>query len=266
MRQDCFHVKGEILDRVTQADHLLVCLDFDGTLTPFRDNPSLVTLSATMRRALESLNSHANVSLAIISGRERADLFQRVKIPGVIYVGNHGLEISGPGFIFIEPIAASSRPALQAVATDLGQRLQHIPGVLLEDKGLTLTVHYRQVAQKHGEDVRNAVHAALANSPHPFQLTSGAKIYEIRPRTYWNKGTALLCLIEHLGQLNPLTIYMGDDDTDEDAFAALPDGLTIKIGDSSNTQANYQLDSPAEVQSFLEWLNRILRQQPSLVP
>ena len=173
MSKYLFDVLGDVRERVARAGHVLLCLDFDGTITPIRETPSAVFPSAEMRQVLESLSHHDNVSVAIFSGRERADMRERVDIPGLIYAGNHGLEIGGPGILFIERTAADSRPALQQLATDLETRLHHIPGVLLEDKGLTVTVHYRLVAPEQGEEVRNIVHAALANSPHPFQLTRG---------------------------------------------------------------------------------------------
>ena len=193
--------------------------------------------------------------MAIVSGRDRTDLQARVGIPGVVYAGNHGLDISGPGFVYVEPTAASHSEALRELAQTLAARLESIAGVIVEYKGLTISVHYRQVAESAYEEVRRIVHATLAGMSHPFVLGAGEKVHEIRPRVYWNKGTAVTWIRAQLGSPEPLPIYVGDDTTDEDAFAALrDDGITIKVGQAAETAARYTVADPAEVQKFLEWL------------
>ena len=145
-----------------------------------------------MERVLSSLADHCCVSLALVSGRDRADLQARVDIPGFIYAGNHGLEISGPGFLFVEPTAAENSGAVQEMAKQLGDALHNIEGVQVEFKGLSISVHFRQVAAENWEHVANClVHAALAGSTYPFVLTAGEKAFEIRPRVYWHKGMLL---------------------------------------------------------------------------
>src|SRR5262249_5991479 len=128
-----FDAMREVGEEVVLAPHLLICLDFDGTLTPFVEDPATASLSPQMQRVLRSLAGHEGVSLALFSGRERADLQTHVGIPGLIYAGNHGLEISGDGFIFIEPTAVACGKALKELAADLAQALQHVPGAFVED-------------------------------------------------------------------------------------------------------------------------------------
>lgn len=115
-----FEAIPAIREQVTRASHLLVCLDFDGTLTPYVEDPATASLGPPVQRVLRSLASHQHVSLAIISGRNRADVQARVGIPDLIYAGNHGLEINGPGCFFVEPTAVSYGQALPALAADLG--------------------------------------------------------------------------------------------------------------------------------------------------
>ncbi len=249
-----FDAKQEIAILVAQAPHLLLCLDLDGTLTPIVEDPATVYLPTSMKRVLQALTAYPQVSLAIISGRQRADLQDRVNIPGLIYAGNHGMEISGPGFVFIEPSAASRCAAFQDLPALLAQKLQHIPGAFVEDKGLTLTVHYRQVAAEDCDEVRRLIHATLAGRDHPFHLTTGDKVYEIRPRVSWHKGTAVDWLKANLGQAGTLMVYLGDDVTDEDVFATHPQGITVKVGAPQNTAARYYLANPEEVHRFLVWL------------
>ncbi len=98
------------------------------------------------------------------------------------------------------------------------------------------------------------VHAALARAPHPFRSTCGDKSFEIRPRVDWNRGDAVRYIRAHAAAPGALAIYVGDDATDEDAFAALPEDITIKVGDAPETLAQYNLENVDEVQEFLGWL------------
>jgi trehalose-phosphatase len=243
--------------RIRRAPHLLVCLDLDGTLIPIVHDPAVARLSPSMQQGLSTLGSCQQVSLAILSGRERADLQARVDLPGLIYAGNHGLEISGPGWLFVERTAAEHCQAIQALAADLSKKLEHVPGTLVEDKGLTLSVHYRQVATADVEEVQ-LVHSALAGSSYPFHLTASDMVFEISPRVEWNKGDAVGWIKEQVGKPGALVLYVGDDITDEEAFAAFPENITIKVGGAAETRAHYRVEDLTEVQRFLEWLtNRV---------
>jgi trehalose 6-phosphate phosphatase len=253
-------VREEIADRIAGASYLLICVDFDGTLTPIVQHPALAELSSPMRAVLQALAVPEEVSVAVISGRECGELQSLVGIPGLIYGGNHGLEIRGPDFSFVEPTAQAHRESLRELAETLASRLQAIPGTFVEDKGLTLSIHYRRAAAKDFEEVRRTVHATLAGASHPFLLTTGDKVYEVRPRVYWDKGVAVGWIKEQLGQPDALTVYVGDDTTDEDAFAALTDGITVKVGGAAETAACYHLDGQPEVRGFLEWLAALVRQ------
>jgi len=266
MSRPLFDATEEIQGRLAAAPHVLICLDYDGTLTPLVNDPAMAYLSADVRRVLMSLAENGDASVAVISGRERADLQARVGIPGLIYAGNHGLDISGDGFIFVEPTAIACRPALEGLSVLLVERLRPIPGAFVEDKGLTLSVHYRQTPAGQHEEVRRIVNAALASTNHPFQLTNGNMVYEVRPRIYWNKGSAVVWIKEQLGKPNALTIYAGDDATDEDALAALPDAITIRVGATVETAARYHVEGPAEVRQFLEWVDELLEQRTATAP
>jgi len=261
MSQPLFDALQEIGDRIAAAPHLLLCLDFDGALAPIVEDPTTVYLSPQMHRVLLSLAGHEDASLCLISGRNRVDLQAHVGIPGLIYVGNHGLEISGPGCLFIEPTAADSTAAIKALAADLDNKLQRIPGAFVEDKGLTLSVHYRLVPAEQSAEVRQIVHTVLATTNHPFHLTMGDMVYEVRPRTYWDKGMAVHWINEQVGKPDAVVIYVGADATDEDAFAALPEAITVKVGEFAETAALYFLENPAQVRRFLEYVEVRLQQK-----
>jgi trehalose-phosphatase len=250
----------DVGERIRQAPRCLLCLDFDGTLSQFVDDPADARLSPSMERALRAIAGHDTMSVAIISGRDRTDLHRLVDIPGLIYVGNHGLDISGPGYMFVEPTAASRTDELRALAQTLTAKLQGIEGVFVEYKGLTISVHYRQVPASGQDELRRIVHATLAGTSHPFVLGAGEKVHEIRPRVYWNKGTAVTWIRAQLGKPDALPIYVGDDTTDEDAFTALRDeGITVKVRTSPETAAHYTLEGPPDVRRLLEWLDQLLR-------
>ncbi len=262
MSRPLFDALDEIGAQVARAPHVLIVLNFDGTLNPIQPDPRTVYLAQPMAETLRALASHERVSMALISGRERADLQARALVPGLIYIGNHGLEISGPGLLFVEPAALASRPAQQVLFAEFKNRMQAVPSVIVEDKGLTLSVHYRMAPPETHETIRQQVHAALANSSHPFQLTQGDMVYEIRPRGTWNKASAISWLQEKLAKPGLLTIYAGDSPTDEEAFTALPEVITIRVGPGTETVAKYTVAGPGEVARFLAWLDGLLKPAP----
>jgi trehalose 6-phosphate phosphatase len=254
MSRFLFDHLDELARRIETARTLALFLDFDGTLVPLQDSPDKVQLPARLRKRLLALSNRENWIVAVVSGRQRSDLQERVGVPGLVYAGNHGLEISGPGFVFIEPTAIGYRDKILEFAKVLENRIKEIPDAWLEDKGLTLSIHSRLVAPNQADDLRRIVHAALENASHPFLLTTGDHVYEIRPRVDWDKGAAVRWIRERMGMPDALSIYIGDDRTDEDAFAALPEGITIKVGETTESSAGFHLPGPAEVERFLDWL------------
>lgn len=233
--------------------HWLLGLDFDGTLAPIVDDPANAQLETRLRPVLASLSTRPNLTTIIMSGRERADVEGRVGLPDLIYAGNHGLDIHGQSLTFLEATAAASQPALNAMANSMAERMRNIQGGIVEHKGLTLSVHYRMVDESAHEEVRRAVHGVLAGTDHPFVLTTGKRVYEIRPRTYWNKGAAMIWIREQV-RPDARILYIGDDLTDEDAFRVCTDGITVRVGKSAETAAAYFLDAQTDVAVFLEWL------------
>jgi trehalose-phosphatase len=259
MTRRLFDVLDEVGDRIREAPRHLLCLDFDGTLTPLVADPSLAVLRPSVVRVLRTLACCDSLTMAIISGRDRNDLFRRVRIPRLIYAGNHGLDIRGPGYTFVEPTAASQTKELRELALALTTNLQRIAGVIVEFKGLTISVHYRQVADDARDEVRRVVHATLAVASRPFVLRAGNAVHEIRPQVDWNKGTAVVWIRGQMGEPDALPIYVGDDTTDEDAFMAIRgDGISVKVGAEIDTAARYRVADPSEARHFLKWLDRTL--------
>ena len=115
-----------------------------------------------------------------------------VALDGLIYAGNHGLEIGGPGLSHVEPSALQLREPLARMARELTAQLQGVAGLIVENKGLTLSIHVRQVAPSEMISVVNTVENVAAQNAEAFRLTYGKKVLEIRPKTNWNKGSAAL--------------------------------------------------------------------------
>jgi trehalose-phosphatase len=250
----------EIATRVGEATRLLLFLDYDGTLTPIVARPDGAQLTPETRETLDSLARSEDIFPAIISGRALGDVRARVQIPHLIYAGNHGLEICGRGLRFVEPTASAQREELQRLCGTLVTRLAHIPGAEVENKGLTASVHFRRAAPGAEGKVFAIAEAEISRWHNNFLLRTGKKTCEIRPRVDWHKGSAVHWIIARLGQESALSTYIGDDVTDEDAFAALPEGITVKVGDFAKTAAAFHLASPAEVGKFLHWLQTFLKE------
>jgi trehalose-phosphatase len=253
---------SEIATRVGEATRLLLFLDYDGTLAPIVARPDATQLTPETRETLDSLARRENIFPAIISGRALGDVRERVQIPGLIYAGNHGLEICGQGLHFVEPTTAARREELQRLCGILVTRLAHISGAEVENKGLTASVHFRRAEPAAEGKIFAIAEAEISRWNNNFLLRTGKKTYEIRPRVDWHKGSAVHWIIARLGQESALSTYIGDDVTDEDAFAALPEGITVKVGDFVKTAAAFHLASPADVGKFLNWLQTFLRESP----
>jgi trehalose-phosphatase len=254
---------NDIRDRIFTAPCVLLGLDFDGTLTPIVDDPAHARLAPAVRDTLCELANRDDVDVAIVSGRALKDLKERTDIPTVICAGNHGMEIDGPSLHYVEPIAHASTPMLHAIALDLIERLRHIADVVVEDKGPTISIHYRRANPVDVEQVWGTVLAAVEPVRNRFRVTHGAKVYEVRPLVRWDKGAAVRWIQDQLDKGNSLVIYIGDDATDEDAFSTLgANAVTIKVGNTATaTSACYLLPSPAEVHQFLRWVNQLLTEK-----
>lgn len=254
----------EVANRLRKARRVLLLTDYDGTLTPIVDRPELAVLSAETRTLLYDVSRLRHFTLGIISGRALFDLKDRVGIDGIIYAGNHGFEMEGPGIRFIEPVADDIKPLLRLLQYVLWNALGAIRGVFVEDKGLTLSVHYRLAEECHHEEVDRIVKRVVgpAEATGMARVTTGKKVYEIRPAVSWDKGKVIALLMKKYGhpgrQSGLLPIYLGDDFTDEDGFKVIGQsggGLSILVGEATKkSAARYFLESPAEVVTFMKRL------------
>jgi trehalose 6-phosphate phosphatase len=227
-------------------------VDYDGTITPIVRHPRLATLADGTRNVLRSLTNERRCVLAVISGRRVSDIKKLVGIPKAYYVGNHGLEIRGPGIDFVHPKAKALSMILPSIGRELRSTIGEIEGVFIENKRFSLSVHYRAAKAIYVPRLKQAVRRAVRGNS-ALKVSYGKKVIEIRPRLRWTKGTAGKWLIKLLGE--GLPVYAGDDYTDEDAFYDLKRGITILVSETpGNSHAKYYVRSVRELTQFLSTL------------
>ena len=245
----------------------VVFLDFDGTLSDITAHPDSATLVDGAAEALRALAEQCPV--AVISGRDLADVRERVKVDEVWYAGSHGLELMAPDRTYHENAAAADLiGTLARAACRLAEMIGDISGIELEHKRFAVAVHYRNADPADIDRVTAAVRS-LGRSE-GLRTTAGRKVIELRPNLYWEKGTTLNWLLERIqasdcaaDAASVLPIYIGDDITDEDAFDAVQfDGVGIVVRHAEHgdrpSAALFSLESPSTVVEFIGRLARDL--------
>ncbi|MFN7918041.1 MAG: trehalose-phosphatase [Vicinamibacterales bacterium] len=225
------------------ATKVVVAFDFDGTLAPLVEHPAKAAMRTSTRRLLTSVARLYPV--AVISGRARRDVAMRIGAVPVRHVtGSHGLEPWG------------QRPAIRRlvstwerlIADDFG----HVSGVDIENKGYSLTVHYRHVRVRKARVVQAI--RRLARALPGARALDGIESVAMVPVDGPNKGTAVRLVRQRLAC--DTAIFVGDDETDEDAFGAdIPSRLLgIRVGASRRSRARYCLPAQQDIDEFLRVL------------
>lgn len=252
--------------RLRSAEHVLLLFDYDGTLTPIANSPDTARLDEETRELVRKLTDDPHYRVAIISGRSLGDLKDMVKLINVTYAGNHGLEIERDRETFVNPVAEEFAPTLKTISKALSSAYSDIPGVLIEDKGLTLSVHYRLVADNDLHTVHRIFDTCVSplESAGQVRITQGKMVHEIRPLVDWDKGKAVSWLLERIEvngtRKTVLPLYAGDDTTDEDGFRVVGGvgGISIFVGDEhADSQAQYYLRSTDEVKELLKRIQQV---------
>ncbi len=253
---------GSVEQKLKRANRLLLLLDYDGTLTPIVRRPQQARLDRQTKKWLRCTARLPRVTVAIVSGRALSDVSNLVSLRNVYYAGNHGLEIRAGKRKFVHPIALQARSTLRTIARQLKRTLRDTSGATIDDKELTLSVHYRRV--KRGQiglvkqRLMSVLRPFLSNSS--VRTMKGKKVIEVRPNTGWNKGHAVGWLMKTFGNRPPFPVFIGDDITDEDAFRRLRrKGLTVHVGKRSSSHAEYYVRGTEDVCDLLRSICELRR-------
>ncbi|MFO7589807.1 MAG: trehalose-phosphatase [Acidimicrobiia bacterium] len=243
------------LRRQLVAKPVAVFLDYDGTLTPIVARPELAQPLPSTRAVLEDLTEVCLVG--IISGRDLDDVRTIVGVDGLWYAGSHGFDVLAPdGTRSERDDGGTLLDSLESAADELERTVAAVPEAWVERKRFAIAVHFRQVDDALIPDLEAAVDDVVGTHA-VLRKTGGKRIFELRPDVEWDKGAALWSLFERAGlhTATALPVYLGDDETDEDAFAAVADsGVGILVAEDHEdrvTSASYRLRDPDEVRVFL---------------
>lgn len=255
---------GDELARRLVGKVTAVFLDYDGTLTPIVDRPEDAVISQGMRNAVRRLAQRCPV--CVVSGRDRRVVQELMGLDYLTVAGSHGFDIQSPEGTIGRDEGTEFEALLDEVKARLHEELDPIEGALVEPKRSSVAAHYRLVSDEERPRVKEVVDTILAEYPDDLKMTPGKLVYDIQPKLDWDKGKAVLYLLEalRLDRDDVVPLYLGDDITDEDAFEALADrGISIFVGRVDDleiagrtTAADYILHTTEEVRQFLDTLGR----------
>jgi len=234
-----------------------VFLDYDGTLTPIVEDFTRAFLSDGMRAAVRALAARCTV--AVVSGRDVQAVRRLVAVESAYYMGSHGFDIQGPeGWNESLQKGVEILPQLDDAERRLRQMLAGVAGHAVERQRFSIAVHYRQASRADVARIESAVERVVDAHPDLWK-GHGKKVFRVQPAIAWDKGRAVLWLLERLDLDRPgvVPVYLGDDITDEDAFQALAGRgicLVVRGEEDRPTAADFALADPGEVRRFLQLL------------
>lgn len=243
----------KIRSRLRASDRRVIFLDFDGTLAEVQPRPGDVKMLLRVKHVLRRLVRRPNLSVVVVSGRRLRNVRRLVGVAGVHYFGLHGGEADG------RPITVSglTKSALQRARREVRKELGDLPGIWVENKGLSFSIHHRAASVR----IVRAAHDVLCRLVEPLaavlHILNGRRVWEVLPREIPGKFAAVQRVLGDL-PAEITVVYIGDDDTDESAFGVLRTQITVRVGPRGKTLAHYYLRAPAEVAQFLARLEKEL--------
>jgi trehalose 6-phosphate phosphatase len=252
-------------ERFKKDEKTAVITDIDGTISKIVLDPDKAVISQIMKNTLEKLVNKFQL-VGVITGRNVKNAKEMLEVDGLLYIGSHGLEYLKNDKSYIEPEVEKYLPLIEKVAHDIQtEELSNIKNILFQEKGICLSVHYRNCEDPEGThrkilDALNELEG-LEN----FKITEGRKVVEVRTKIGYNKGTILEKIVFE-NEIEKI-IYLGDDVTDVDAFNKLKelkkdgkvDGVGIvvvseEVPEYVKEDASFYVNGVDEVQKFFSWL------------
>ena len=235
-----------------------VFLDVDGTLVEIAERPELVVVSEKLRDTLRRTAERVQGALAVVSGRSIADLDRILAPLQLPAAGIHGLESRHPADAGIARVAGKPMP--QPVREALERFAADHPGLLVEHKGESAALHFRQ-APELAERVKSWAERIVADLGEDFQLQPGKMVFELRPAGS-DKGAAIAALMDLAPFAGRRPLFIGDDVTDESGFKVVNalQGWSVRVGpEDTDTAANFRLD---DVHAVRNWLDTLATEAP----
>lgn len=254
--------KKAISQKLITSKGFLIFLDFDGTLSPIVSDFKNANIDPEIKNILKKIILLDNVFVMIVSGRKLEGLKEKINLPGLNYAGNHGLEWIINGVYDRFPIGEKITNSLNEVKKIYYQLSEKYEGIFVEDKSMSISIHYRSLEKSREAEFKKDFYRLVKDTKEEkiIEFVEGKKVIDARPKIDWNKGQ----IIEIVTQQIPgkLAIAIGDDTTDEDMFGKITKGLTIRVGESGQSKAEYFLDSIDDVNRFLNYLHEEIIKNP----
>ena len=244
---------ARVAAQIQSSCGVAVFLDFDGTLVKIAPRPDRVRLMPATRRVLRRLACHPRVTLVVISGRRRSELLRFIGLPGIHYFGLYGWERRGHS-----PLPSSALLALRSARTHLLTHLSSIPGIWVEDKHFSLSVHFLGVPRPVQRQARQKLRSLMRPYRKSLWVMENLRDAEIVPRCILGKGIAVQRFLSKPAPCRVLPFYFGDDFSDEPAFETVGKGISIRVGAARPTRARYSIRGPAAVAAVLSKLESAL--------
>jgi trehalose 6-phosphate phosphatase len=227
--------------RLRACKHLTVFFDFDGTLVPIAAQPHLVRLAPETRRALQHLVSQNEVTVGIISGRRRADIQRHIGLRNIAYLGLYGWERTASF-----RLSSAAQTALLTSQGQLMRKLASYPRVWIEPKQCSFSIHLLGTSAEIQAEIRWKVRSLLG--PHKMlRVFENLRDIEIVPLAIKDKGRAVRDFLEKPRSRSVFPVYFGDDLSDESAFAAVRNGISVLVGERPDSHAQFYLRDSREL-------------------
>ncbi len=239
---------------------IILLLDFDGTLVNIAQTPGKVRVKKDLLNLLDGVSKIPFVTAGIVTGRTLESIKRLLPLKKLLFAGNHGLEMQLPGTKIINK-AKKYNAIINHIAKEMEKQSVNIPGALLENKGSTLSLHYRMANKKNAEKIEKLFFTVAGKylEKNNLEVLRGKKVFELKPKINWDKGKAVLWLagkIQNAAKDKMLAVYIGDDVTDESAFETVNSlgGISIFVGFGKITSASKKVKNPEAVIKILKEL------------